>query len=613
MTQYFSVARIKAAVESLSEHDSKWIIPPLVFASNQVDLSGLTDISSGVGSDVFLDKFFHGSLIGLPAPTGGGSINVLRPKFRELAKNAEAIKDAAGNVRTNVDYVLHQKQKLWANAYSRTGYAEMAQRGELIKGPAPSQWQLAPKFQAAFEANLQANFSFEDLLVWLYAFSGFDDAISSWTALFQDFSSRYLNGNEFPSPYQGRFRISTSPPVPWPADNLSIRPSNEELQRALLPTSFAEPLQSTRMLAILKKLEELIAAEYEGLTSIQQSELARSIVGGLMSTKRVFLLGDPGTGKSTLARLVRSAFEEVVEADRLLVISTEVTEKTTESTLVGFVGLDGEWIPGTLTAITDQKTLLNTTEQLKTAPIRNQVNLILLDEANRKDIEALLSRLQGSLDASGLDPLDPSHRIPLGKSGVRSVSPSTFVVMTGNSPRDDQGRIEQSRPFRRRPSLLMVPNPLADWIESVEPDAFSARCVSLWQRIAPTFPDAAAATTIAGSLQSEKAVMNGLLKTLRVLQLFKVGVSYGLLKKILLLTASETMLGQGSFQSALDAALHSGVSALLSADRLVDSRSLKAHLLALAPELEPLFPRMINFVRVHLSDVSDFGTVEAHF
>lgn len=575
-------------------------------------MGGLIDISNGVGTDGFLDRFFNGALIGLPPPAGGGVNNTLRPKFREITKAADSLKDATGAVRPDVDYVLHQRMKLWANAYSRNGYSEMVQRGELIKGPT-SQWALSPTFQTAFEANLPASFHFEELLVWLHAFSGFADTVTSWSDLWQEFSNSFLGGQGIPPPYQGRFRVATEVAIPWPTDILTIRPTNEDFQRSLLPTSFAEPLQSTRMVAILTKLDELVAAEYQGLSTMQRTELGRSIVGGLMGTKRVFLLGDPGTGKSTLARLIRSAFEDVVDANRLLVISSEVTDKTTESTLVGFVGLDGSWIPGTLTATTNQKTLLNALDQLKSAHIRNQVNLILLDEANRKDIEALLARFQSSLDSSALDPLDSSHEIPLGKSGVFAMSPSTFIVMTGNSPRDDHGRVEQSRPFRRRPSLLMVPNPLAEWIEGADLPGFTTRCSALWDRLASQFPDATTSAAMSGYFQNEPAAMEGLLRVLTVMGRFKVGISYGLLKKLLLLSAGELMLGQPTFPAALDAALEAGVTALLSADRLVDSRSLKVHMLEMAPEVEQVFPRFFRFVREHLSDVGEFGTVEAHF
>lgn len=609
MTKFFSLPRIKFAIEHLSEFDSKWVIPPFVFACNRVTTGSPTDISALRGTDGFLSKFFSGALIGLANPSAGGATGSLRPKFRELGKGL--LRDAQGNPIADADYVVHQKVKLWGSGYSRNGYEAMVNRDELIKGPKASDWTLTGTFQAAFEAGLPATFRFEELLVWLYAFTGLPDAINSWEELWSHFRTAYLNGDDIPDAYKGRFKIS-NPATPWPTDFLSDRPENEEFQKALLASSFAEPIQGTRMLAILSRLRELVAAEYQGIPSHQVENLARSIVGGLMSTKRVFLLGDPGTGKSTLARLVRSAFEEAVETDRLYVLSSEITEKTTESTLIGFTGLDGQWIHGTLTAPNAGRVLLHKLDDMKPPQIRNQVNLILLDEANRKDIEGLLARFQGSLDSTAVDPFDASHEVPLGKSGVHKLSPYTYVVMTGNSPRDDEGRVEQSRPFRRRPALILVPNPLAAWIGSTDAASFAEESRKLWARIAPTFPDQAASSRMDSLINLEVATMQTLLGVLIEMNRFRLGVSYGLLKKILMLTASELLLGQTSFAAAVDAALEIGVSALLTSDKQIQSKGLRSSLLSV-PNIDALFPRFNAFAQNQIGEISEYGTVDPHF
>jgi hypothetical protein len=115
---------------------------------------------------------------------------------------------------------------------------------------------------------------------------------------------------------------------------------------------------------------------------------------------------------------------------------------------------------------------------------RNQVNLIILNEANRQDAETLLARFQGSLDSPSSSPTSSDHLIPLGASGDFILSPFTLVVMTGNSPRDDLGRIEQSRPFQRRISLVHLPNPLANAIATETVDQFRNRVLNLWNRAA---------------------------------------------------------------------------------------------------------------------------------
>jgi hypothetical protein len=57
--------------------------------------------------------------------------------------------------------------------------------------------------------------------------------------------------------------------------------------------------------------------------------------------------------------------------------------------------------------------------------------------------------------------------------------------MTGNSPRDDTGRLEQSRPFQRRVILVTLPNPLSAALDTDTPDDFKARILKLWSRCAP--------------------------------------------------------------------------------------------------------------------------------
>lgn len=219
--RYFSLERIKSAIEHLQEYDSKWVIVPLVFAVNGVGEYEMVNLrgkgKAGTGS--FLDRHFHGSLIGLEPLEGGAS--TMRPRFKEIWKP------------DNPDFVLHQRQSLWGNAYSRTGYKEMKDR-ELIVDGGPSTWRMEPRFWAVWQQELPASFRFEELLVWLYAFSGFDDEIDSWEELSVDFQERHLGEDgRFPAGYEVRFRVAGD--VPWPADLLSERPADEEFQAALLP------------------------------------------------------------------------------------------------------------------------------------------------------------------------------------------------------------------------------------------------------------------------------------------------------------------------------------------------------------------------------------------
>jgi len=168
--KYFEIDRIKEAIEQLQHYRSIWVLGPLVLAVNKVGDDKLTDISDHKGSDKFLDLYFNGKLIGLP--DFPSRTNALWPRFQEI--------DNVGN-----DYVIHQGTKIWANAYSRRGYKEMRDRGE-ISGTG-SKFKLEGSFADQWRTNLRGDFHFEDLLVWLYASHGVEDQVSSWDELASHF------------------------------------------------------------------------------------------------------------------------------------------------------------------------------------------------------------------------------------------------------------------------------------------------------------------------------------------------------------------------------------------------------------------------------------------
>jgi hypothetical protein len=180
---------------------------------------------------------------------------------------------------------------------------------------------------------------------------------------------------------------------------------------------------------------------------------------------------------------------------------------------------------------------------------RNQVNLIILNEANRQDAETLLARFQGSLDSPSSSPTSSDHLIPLGASGDFILSPFTLVVMTGNSPRDDLGRIEQSRPFQRRISLVHLPNPLANAIATETVDQFRNRVLNLWNRAASESLLASNPKVFQAHLSNaaNESVMVGLQFVLQAINAHSAGLSYGLLKKLLIIAANQIALTAPSF------------------------------------------------------------------
>lgn len=228
---YFSIERIKKAIEHLQGYNSNWVIVPLVFAVNGVNSANETSFSkkSGrIGGDPFLNKHFSGDLMGLKAFNTG--CNSLRPRFVDIYGNME--KSGRGD-----DFVLHQNTKLWANIYSSRGYREM-RTSKIIIGSDTRAFQLTDEFEKTWENKLPSSFAFEELLVWLYAFSGIDDSINSWQKLSDHFQAQYLgDGKNFEPEYLSRFGLSN---IAWTDNDLvADRPSNEEFQRELYPSKFS--------------------------------------------------------------------------------------------------------------------------------------------------------------------------------------------------------------------------------------------------------------------------------------------------------------------------------------------------------------------------------------
>ncbi len=281
--KYFEIDRIKEAIEQLQHYRSIWVLGPLVLAVNKVGDDKLTDISDHKGSDKFLDLYFNGKLIGLP--DFPSRTNALWPRFQEI--------DNVGN-----DYVIHQGTKIWANAYSRRGYKEMRDRGE-ISGTG-SKFKLEGSFADQWRTNLRGDFRFEDLLVWLYAFHGVEDQVTSWDELANHFQDVHLgNGERFKAPYSSVFK--TSGVVPWPNTFLESRPSNEAFQRELIPSKLSVHTDLSHLLTeVHKGLQEA------GLFFIE--DLTVRFLAAVLSKRLVILTGLSGSGKTKLAQALARWF-----------------------------------------------------------------------------------------------------------------------------------------------------------------------------------------------------------------------------------------------------------------------------------------------------------------
>ncbi|HEY1939781.1 MAG TPA: hypothetical protein VGJ33_17755 [Candidatus Angelobacter sp.] len=291
MSKYFSIARIQQAIEHLSHFRSEWIIVPLVLAVNGVAEDEFVNPSAKgkAGTDKFLDQYFNASLLGL-APKGNGSV---RPKFLDVTTLAG-------------DNIAHQAVKLWGSHYSSRGYREMNKMG-LLERQGPN-YQVRPQFWSRWEAELPG-FHFEELLVWLYAFSGFSDNINNWESLFIDFQQRNLGlGGRFPEQYTRKFNVTNA--VPWPNDLLNVRPSNGELQAALIPSSVKKISKANSAKEIIpeKSVETIIGSFDAALSTAgvsfgaSQANLVRNFVLSILAKPFVILTGLSGSGKTQIAK-----------------------------------------------------------------------------------------------------------------------------------------------------------------------------------------------------------------------------------------------------------------------------------------------------------------------
>jgi len=288
MPSYFPLERIKTAIAHLGSYRSDWVLVPLVFAVNGVDDASPKGLSEP-GTDPFLDKYFHGSLIGLPDLRSDGA-NLLRPRFRDVQ-----VKEG--------DLIAHQSMKLWGNNYSSRGYREMVQRGEVRDDR--NGYVLEASFSTAWESHLTATFHFEELLVWLFAFSGFPSSIRDWNGLAVHFFTQYLGAPGTVGPLY-RSRFSTNNAVPWPAVLLSTRPSDADFQDALIP-SYGRARTDTA--------GDLSALAGNLLLDLDFLNKCRDL---LLEKKQVVFYGPPGTGKTYVAQRLAEAFAGGVDTITLI-------------------------------------------------------------------------------------------------------------------------------------------------------------------------------------------------------------------------------------------------------------------------------------------------------
>lgn len=597
-TKYFTEDTIKNAVTRLNACDRKWLLIPLVLAANGVNAAAPIDLQAATqkGTDKFLKKFFSASLLGLE-PKKPGKPSSVTPLFADL------VPDHPGHIAKQTD------GNLWGNNFSVSGagYGQLRDGNVLMK-TAGSTFQLGPGFAAWFRTSVPASFKFEDLLVWMYASSGILDTISSWQDLFNHFLITETVLGALPAEYQSVFQLSTG--EPWPTTFLSQRPTNKALQDLLLPGISRCDITPQEFDTIRSTLADLLKKHYLGFDATELDRLALSLTSGMQSCRRLFLLGEPGTGKTQLALLLSAAFDQVF-GDRVHTVSAPIADGTTTDKLIGFSTLDGKWVDGMLTqpdGATKRQLLYALTdgESLKQRE-RDQINVLLLDEINRKDAEDLLAKLQNALDSEHVVPEHVSNQVKLDNAGDRYLSPNTFLVMSGNSPRDDSGRVVQSRPFKRRHNLIVVRNAF-DRVLDRQPNQFAADLVALWDKRGTNFSiDPAKASEFASEMIAQVSVVTALQTTLKAMRGYGVGLSYGLAKK-LLQTAGARFAMSGDFRDAIDHSLAEALMPLLSSEVVINGKGLREVLLDIDPVLRTTtLPTFFALVEDVLSPPDAFG------
>lgn len=591
MTKYFTLESVSSALESMQGTDGKWALVSLVLAINGVTTKEVVDISARKGSDRALDSFVSGTQIGLEPRQPGGKVN-LRPKFKDLSTSDNH------DARVNVDY-----SKLWSSTLSQSGYAKMRDSGNLAPTTG-SKFRLGPDFSVRLVDKLGPAFRFENFLIWLFAFRGIPDDVESWLSLREYFESEFSEEG-IPADYDPGFSLTGD--VPWPTDFLNTRPTNDDYQKALTPGLASVVIRPNEWANLQVALSAVVGEAFDGYSTQRIDELTRSIVAGLSGSKRIFLYGDPGTGKSQLARMIISAFEQQF-GDRIHAVFTPIADSSSADKLLGFSTLDGRWIDGELTreggGATKTKLLYPESEATKH---RRQINVLVLDEANRRDIEELLAKLQLALDSHETSPDSAAYRIGLDNSGEQIIAPNTFLVMTGNSPRDDSGRQSQSRPFKRRQNLVVVENAFSPALESTETLTDALR--SMWVRVSRSnFPEDFGNQLFLDENEEYRA---GIREILAVLDEQSIGISYGLIEKILRTAAARYSLSD-TFSGSLDFGFTESVLPLLATDSTSRAESsLQSLLLQIEPANAKQFPRFFSQVRSILRPPDELGRVRA--
>ena len=259
-------------------------------------------------------------------------------------------------------------------------------------------------FIPKWKQELPATFHFEELLVWLYGFSGFPDAVNSWQDLFADYKQRVLNGINFDACFQDRFHVNNG--VPWPVNFLQQRPNNPDLIAVLLPSILAAPVLPA-INQIGKDLTHSFTEEAVDSEVQLKEELTLRFVDCILTKPFVILTGLAGSGKTKIAQ----AFTRWITLDPGFIDPVDKSKGKKPNPQYALIPVGADWtgnenIVGYPNGLSEKNYVTKPALELilHAHEHKDTPHFLILDEMNLSHVERYFADLLSAIESGeGLD------------------------------------------------------------------------------------------------------------------------------------------------------------------------------------------------------------------